>query len=577
MVWDLGEISPNYESTSVTVMDFDYDVIVVGSGFGGSVAALRLTEKNYKVLVIEAGREFKDKDYATSSWKIRDFLFAPAIGCFGIQRIHMLPDVLVLAGAGVGGGSLVYANTMYEPPEEFFSQGPWAKITDWQSELKPFYDQARRMLGVENNTFHSPADEAMKSVATQMGVGGSFKLAPVAVHFGNGPGIESSDPYFGGVGPARNGCTNCGECMTGCRHNAKNTLDKNYLALARHGGAVIHAMTTVTQIKPIETGGWFVHTKKTGGQTKNTLRARQVVVAAGTFNTQKLLHRMKDEGKLPNLSEQLGHLSRTNSEALVGAVAKKKPNPDFTNGVAITSSFFPDEHTHVEPVRYGVGSNAMGLLATVLTDGKPGTPRWRIWMRAIAESPLVALKNLWVKGWSQKTVIALVMQSLDNSITVFGKKDNTFGGWRLSSRQGDGEPNPTWLPVANQVARELAIAIDGVPMGNLGEVINAPFTAHFVGGCVIANSPEHGVVDPYLRVFGYEGLHITDGSTITGNLGVNPSLTITAQAERAMSMWPNNNEVDLRPAIGAAYLRLPPTAPLSPVVPQGALGELKLT
>ena len=577
MVRNFGEISPDHESTSVTVMDFDYDVIVVGSGFGGSVAALRLTEKNYKVLVIEAGREFKDKDYATSSWKIRDFLFAPAIGCFGIQRIHMLPDVLVLAGAGVGGGSLVYANTIYEPPAEFFSQGPWSEITDWQSELAPFYDQARRMLGVENNSFHSPADQAMKSVAARMGVGESFKLAPVAVHFGKGPGIESSDPYFGGVGPARNGCTNCGECMTGCRHNAKNTLDKNYLALARYGGAIIQAMTTVTEIRPIESGGWLVHTKKTGGQSKNVLRAKQVIVAAGTFNTQKLLHRMKDEGKLPDLSNKLGHLSRTNSEALVGAIAKKKPNPDFTHGVAITSSFFPDEHTHVEPVRYGVGSNAMGLLATVLTDGKPGIARWRIWMKAVAKSPLAALKNLWVKGWSEKTVIALVMQSLDNSITVFGKKDATFSGWKLSSRQGDGEPNPTWLPVANQVARELAIAIDGVPMGNLGEVINAPFTAHFVGGCVIANSPEHGVVDAYLRVFGYQGLHITDGSTITGNLGVNPSLTITAQAERAMSMWPNRDEVDLRPVIGADYLAIPAVRPNSPIVPQGAPGELKLT
>ena len=556
-------------------MPTDYDVVIVGSGFGGAVAALRLTEKNYKVLVIEAGREFKDDEYAKSSWKIRDFLFAPAIGCYGIQRIHMLPDVLVLAGAGVGGGSLVYANTMYEPPAEFFAQGPWSGITDWQAELRPYYDLARRMLGVEMNTFMSPADLAMKDVAERMGVGASFKLAPVAVHFGNGPGIESADPYFGGVGPARNGCTNCGECMTGCRHNAKNTLDKNYLALARLGGAEIISMTTVTDLIRSDSE-WLVRTKKTGGRTKQTFHAKQVIVAAGTYNTQKLLHRMKDDGTLRDLSDRLGYLSRTNSEALVGAVAKKISDPDFTRGVAITSSFFPDEHTHVEPVRYGIGSNAMGLLSTILTDGKAGKSRWKIWLSAVAKTPGKALKHLWVKDWSQKTVIALVMQSLDNSITVFGKKDATFGGWKLSSKQGEGEPNPSWIPLANQVARELAVTIDGDPMGNLGEVIDAPFTAHFVGGCVIASNPSEGVIDPYHRVFGYEGLHITDGSTISGNLGVNPSLTITAQAERALAMWPNNGEVDPRPAMGQSYQPVTRVVPKSPVVPAGAIGELRL-
>ena len=554
-------------------MAIDYDVIVVGSGFGGSVAALRLTEKGYKVLVLEAGREFKDHEFAKSSWRVRDFLFAPAIGCYGIQRIHMLPDVMILAGAGVGGGSLVYANTMYEPPAEFFAQGPWSGITDWQTELKPFYHLARRMLGVEMNTYLSPADAAMKDVAERMGVGESFKLAPVAVHFGKGPGIESPDPYFGGVGPARKGCTNCGECMTGCRHNAKNTLDKNYLALAKLGGAEIKAMTTVTEL--IRAGDeWLVRTKKTGGVSKGTLRAKHVVVAAGTYNTQKILHRMKDEGVLPNLSERLGYLSRTNSEALVGAVANNIPSPDFTRGVAITSSFFPDEHTHVEPVRYGIGSNSMGLLSTILTDGDDSKPRWKVWISAVSKSPLMALKHLWVKDWSQKTVIALVMQTLDNSITVFGKKDSTFGGWKLSSRQGEGQPNPSWLPVANQVARELATTIDGDAMGNLGEVIEAPFTAHFVGGCVIAATADEGVVDPYHRVFGYEGLHITDGSTISGNLGVNPSLTITAQAERAMSMWPNNGEQDQRPNFGEPYREVSRIAPKSPVVPAGAPAAL---
>lgn len=555
-------------------MESDYDVVVIGSGFGGSVAALRLTEKNYKVLVIEAGRDFRKQDFAQTSWRLRKFLFAPALRCFGIQRIHLLPNVAVLAGAGVGGGSLVYANTMYEPPKEFFAQGPWSTITDWQKELKPYYELSRRMLGVELNPEMTPADLAMQKVATEMGVGPSFKRAPVAVHFGSGPGVSSPDPYFGGLGPTRNGCTSCGECMTGCRHNAKNTLDKNYLALARAGGASILSMCTVTKIEKVNSN-WIVHTKKTGGFKKNKFTARHVVVAAGTYNTQKLLHLMKDQGVLPELSERLGFLSRTNSEALVGAVAKKAPNPDFTKGVAITSSFFPDEYTHVEPVRYGIGSNAMGLLSTVLTDGHESKKRWRIWVTAVLANPLQSVKRIWVRGWSQKTVIALVMQSLDNSITVFGKKD-FLGIWKLSSKQGEGKPNPTWLPVANKVARELAKTIKGVPMGNLGEVINAPFTAHFVGGCVIGDTINTGVIDPYHRVFGYAGLHITDGSTISGNLGVNPSLTITAQAERAMAFWPNKGQVDPRPELGHPYKLINRVVPVSPIVPIGAIGELRL-
>lgn len=556
-------------------MQTDFDVIVIGSGFGGSVAALRLTEKNYKVLVIEAGKDFKDRDFAKNSWHLRKFIFAPIIRCFGIQRIHRLPNVIVLAGSGVGGGSLVYANTMYEPPAEFFSQGPWAKITNWHKELKPFYGLAKRMLGVTQNPEMTPADIAMKEVAKRLGVEDTFKLAPVAVHFGQGPGIEVQDPYFGGVGPSRKGCISCGECMTGCRHNSKNTLTKNYLALAKQNGAQVISMTTVTGLTTKD-GIWHVQTKKTGGIKRTTFQAKEVVLAAGAYNTQKILHKMKLSGKLPNLSDRLGFLSRTNSEALLGAIADKLPNPDFTRGVAITSSFFPEEQTHVEPVRYGLNSNVMGLLATIFTDGHDEIPRWKIWLKAVLKQPHLFIKNLWVRNWSQKSVIALIMQSLDNSITVFGKKRKFIGGWKLSSKQGEGKPNPTWLPIANEVARNLANVIKGKPMGNLGEVINAPFTAHFVGGCTIGINSQEGVIDPYHRVFGYAGLHISDGSTISGNLGVNPSLTITAQAERQFALWPNRGDIDLRPDFGQPYQPLNPIAPKSPSVPVGAFAELRL-
>ena len=361
--------------------------------------------------------------------------------------------------------------------------------------------------------------------------------------------------------------------MTGCRHDSKNTLVKNYLALAQQRGVIIEPLTTVTKFSPSDSG-WTVHARRTDRWTSSERRytSDHVIVAAGAYGTQKLLHRMKDDGVLSQLSPRLGYDSRTNSEALVGAVAHVAPNPDFTQGVAITSSFYPDSKTHVQPVRYGVGSNSMGLLATVLTDFTDTESKWKTWLKKLASAPTKALRNLNVSGWSEKTVIALVMQSVDNSLTVFGGKDSTIGTWRLRTRQGEGIPNPDWLPVAHEVAKELATAIGGEPMGNVGEAFGAPFTAHFVGGCTIGATPETGVVDAYHRVFGYEGLHILDGSTIAGNLGVNPSLTITAQAERAMSMWPNKGEPDARPAQG--YQAIAPITPQSPVVPAHAPAAL---
>lgn len=547
-------------------------VVVVGSGFGGSVAALRLVEKGYRVTVLEAGRRFEDADFATSSWRARDFLFAPALGCMGIQRIHVLPHVVVLAGAGVGGGSLVYANTLYQPGASYFREGAWATITDWHSELDPFYDLARRMLGVTPNLRVTPADRAMREVADRLGVGHTFQLTPVGVHFGSGPGEASADPYFGGVGPQRKGCTHCGECMTGCRHNAKNTLVKNYLALAEHGGAVVRERSTVTRITPGD-DGWTVQVRRTGSPRgrAEAIRCDQVVLAAGTYGTQRLLHRMRDLGVLPGLSPRLGYLSRTNSEALVGAVAPRGFEADFTDGVAITSSFYTDDQTHIQPVRYGRGSNAMGLLATVLTDFTTGSSALRAWLGTVARHPVASLRLLWVRGWSQRAVIALVMQSVDNSLTIFGARSR-LGRWRLRTQPGEGVSNPAWLPAAHTVATGLAQTVSGVAMGNIGEALGKPLTAHFVGGAVIGPSPDTGVVDAYHRVFGYPGLHIVDGSTIAGNLGVNPSLTITAQAERAFSMWPNVGEADPRPASG--YRPVAPVRPRDPIVPSDAPAAL---
>ena len=556
---------------------FDYDVLIIGSGFGGSVSALRLTEKGYRVGVLEAGRRFDEKSYPKTSWRVKDFLFAPRLGMTGIQRIHLLPDVLVMAGAGVGGGSLVYANTLYVPPKRFFEDKQWAGITDWADELAPYYDQAARMLGVVKYEGETPSDLVMKSVAEDMGVGHTYTTTPVGVFFGEGPGVESPDPFFGGKGPSRTGCIECGECMTGCRHNAKNTLPKNYLGLAEAAGATVHPLTTATEIRPLPGGGFGVMTERTGVLPRHLPRlftAEHVIMAAGTYNTQKLLHRMRDDGKLPGLSPMLGQLTRTNSEALLGAV-RTGPGDDYTQGVAITSSFYPEEDTHVEPVRYGHDSNMMGLLATVLTEEEVGRHRAKTWLREVLRKPGALARALYVKDWSERGIIALVMQTRDNSVTVFGQRGPL--GWRLSSKQGQGEPNPTYIPVANEVVKRMAEKIPGgETYGTVGDLVAAPMTAHFVGGAPIGADSTSGVIDGYHRAFGHPGLHVVDGSAITANLGVNPSLTITAQAERAMAMWPNKGEADNRPPLGEEYRRVPPVPPRRPVVPADAPGALRL-
>ncbi|MEV4480742.1 GMC family oxidoreductase [Micromonospora coxensis] len=562
-----------------------YDVVVIGSGFGGSVTALRLAEKGYRVGVLESGRRFADDEFPETSWRLRRFLWAPRLGCFGLQRITLLRSadrktgggVLVLSGAGVGGGSLVYANTLYEPLAAFYDDPQWRGITDWRDELARHYDQAKRMLGVTTYPVSTGADRAMRAVAERMGVGHTFHATPVGVHIGR-PGERVADPYFGGVGPERTGCNHCGSCMTGCRHGAKNTLVKNYLWLAERLGVQVHPLTTVTAVRPAPGGGYEVHTERTGAwlrKRRQVVRAEQVVFAAGALGTQRLLHAMKATGALPALSPRLGELTRTNSEAILGASVgprqARSRGLDFTEGVAITSSFHPDPQTHIEPVRYGRGSNAMGLLQSLLVDGGPR--RVRRWLGSIVRQPATAARMLSVRRWSERTVIALVMQSVDNSLTTRFRR-GPFGR-RLVSGPGHGAPNPTWIPAGNQAVRLLAEEIGGTPGGALTEPFNIPMTAHILGGAVIGASPADGVIDPWHRVYGHPGLHVVDGAAVSANLGVNPSLTITAQAERAMSYWPNKGEDDPRPPLGEAYRRVAPVAPRRPAVPADAPGALR--
>jgi cholesterol oxidase len=540
----------------------DYDVVIVGSGFGGSVSALRLTEKGYRVGVLEAGRRFTPDDLPKSSWDLRNFLWAPRLGLRGIQRITLLKDIVVLSAAGVGGGSLVYANTLYRPPATFFDDPHWSGITDWAGELAPHYDQASRMLGVTEQPTMTPSDVVIKQVADEMGVGGTFRRTPVGVYFGE-PGKTVPDPYFGGAGPDRTGCVECGNCMIGCTVGAKNRLDVNYLYLAERAGATVHPETEVTEVRP-DGAGWVV-TTRTGRFT-----ADQVILAAGALGTQRLLHAMRDTGVLPAVSARLGSLTRTNSEALLGAQAASVPAQPYSKGVAITSSFHPDGQTHIEPVRYGPGSNAMGLLATLLVDGGGRLPRPVKFLGQALRHPYVLVRSLSVRRWSERTIIALVMQTLDNSLTV----RRTRRG-RLTTGPGHGEPNPTWIPQGHEAVRRIAEKIGGFPGGTVGDIFDIPMTAHILGGATIGDSADTGVVDAYHRVYGYAGLHVVDGSAVPANLGVNPSLTITAMAERAMSRWPNKGDADRRPPQGAEYRRIASIAPRSPAVPAHAPAALR--
>jgi len=531
---------------------FDYDWAVVGSGFGGSVSALRLSEKGYRVAVLEAGRRFADEDFARSTWNLRRFLWVPVIGLRGIMRIHTFKDVWVLAGAGVGGGSLVYANTLYQPGAAFFSAPEWSELGDWQHALEPHYLEAKRMLGAASIPFRTDADELLQLVGQRMGVGDSYRRPEVSVFFGDddAAGTTVADPFFGGEGPPRTVCTRCGSCMIGCRVGAKNTLMKNYLHFAERNGTEILPERTVKEIRPLgaEDGsdGYAITSVRSGAclrKRRRTITARALVIAAGTIGTNTLLARAKHTGMLPRLSDRIGAQVRTNSEALL-AVTAKDDSHDFADGVAISSSIHPDQNTHIENVTYGHGGGFMSLLFTMLTGEGSRLTRPLLLAGQVVRHPASALR-LAVRrlSWSRRTIILLVMQTLPESLS--------FGSWRvgkrviLTTRQDPQDPNPTFIPAANRAAEILAEETGGVPQSNLPEaLLNTAATAHILGGAVIGADPEHGVVDRHQRAFGYHNLLVCDGSVIPANPGVNPSLTITALAEHAMSHVPPRTPFD---------------------------------
>jgi cholesterol oxidase len=536
---------------------YDYDFLVIGSGFGGSVSALRLSEKGYRVLVVEAGRRWRTEDFPETNWSVRKFLWLPALFCYGIQRLTLLRDVLVLSGAGVGGGSLVYANTLLVPKSEAFRRGTWPRGIDWEERLAPHYQTARRILGVRPNPHLWAGDRELREFARSLGKEDTFGTTEVAVLLGDRPGENVGDPFFGGEGPERSTCIYCGGCMIGCRHNAKNTLDKNYLWFAEKLGAEILPETRVTDVRPLDgedgSAGYLVSTERSTRKLlkgRRRLRVRGVVFSAGALGSVNLLLRCRERGALGRLSSTLGSYVRTNSEVICGVTARKG-DADYSRGIAIAAGFHPDPDTYIETVRYPAGSDAMSFLGTLLTDGGTRVTRPLRWLGTCLRRPVDFARTLNPFGWAKRSTIILVMQNLDNSIRLVRER-RWFWPFRkgLTSRREPGQPAiPSYIPVANQAARFLAERIDAFPSSSINEVLlNVPTTAHILGGAPMGSSPEEGVIDARNRAFGYQNLYVVDGSMIPSNLGVNPSLTITAMAEHAMSQVPlKDPERGLRP------------------------------
>jgi cholesterol oxidase len=539
--------------------EFDYDWVVIGSGFGGSVSALRLAEKGYSVAVLECGRRFADKDFAEQTADFRRYNWAPHLGMRGILRLSIFKDAFVLSGCGVGGGSLGYANTLYRARPDFYENPQWSGLADWASELEPFYAEAERMLGVETYDRDGVADVLLREYGESIGVGDTYKRTPVGVFLGE-PGKTVPDPYFGGAGPERTGCLRCGACMIGCRHGAKNTLVKNYLWFAERLGVQILSERMVTDIRPLGDGsgsaGYVVAHERSGGiirREPRTLRARGVIVAAGALGSNRLLQRCKLNGSLERISDRLGHVVRTNSEAIISVTAPRESDWDFSESVAITSSIYTDLDTHIEVVTYGNGGDSQGLLRQLMvTAGRRGT-RPLHFLLAVLRHPRQAAGVFKIRGMSHKTIILLVMQSLDNSMRLKVKRRLPGGAVMLTTEQDPLNPNPDSIPAAYDAARWFAQRTGGTPYSGVTEaVLGIPLTAHILGGAVIGSGPESGVVDARHRVFGYENLLVCDGAAVPANIGANPSLTITALAERAMTFIGAKNQEEKASAISQA-------------------------
>lgn len=511
-------------------MSEQYDFVIIGSGFGGSVSAMRLSEKGYKVLVLEKGKKFETKDFPKSNWNIFKFLWAPLIRCFGIQQITLLKGIMVLHGSGVGGGSLVYANTLMEPEVSVFND--WPGKHNWYQELKPFYETSKKMLGVTRNKIFGDSDHALRELSDRMGFLETYHATDVGVFFGE-PGKEVSDPYFDGKGPKRTGCTACGGCMIGCRVGAKNTLDKNYLYFAQKNGVEILPETKVKEIIPETDGAYTVNTSKTTSYfSKQSFRAKNVIVSAGVIGTVDLLFRNKEKYKtLPKISDQLGNFVRTNGESLLGTTSFDK-HRDFSKGIAIGSAFHPNDKTKIEPVRYPAGSDFMRLLAVPLTgDGNLITRPLKLILQIIKRLPKIL--RLWtIRDWAKNSIILLVMQSIDVKMKL------KMGTFFLKSEMGKNSV-PSYLPIAQDAAMMMSQVIQGEPQNIFSEVLlKTPATAHILGGCRIGEDASSGVLNTQHEVFGYPGLYVCDGSVIPSNLAVNPSLTITAMAERFATQFP---------------------------------------
>ncbi|HEY5976263.1 MAG TPA: GMC family oxidoreductase [Solirubrobacterales bacterium] len=545
----------------------DFDWVVVGSGFGGSVSALRLAEKGYSVRVLECGSRFEDDDFAASTLREpRRYFWWPKWGMRGVLRMTFFKDVFVVSGSGVGGGSLGYANTLYRARPSFFEDSQWAGLGNWDMELAPHYDTAERMLGVVEYEGMGPADVLLKEYAEDIGVGETFTNTKVGVFFDQ-PGVEVEDPFFEGEGPRRTGCMRCGSCMVGCRHGAKNTLMKNYLWFAEKLGVGIEPERQVTEIRPLGAGdgsdGYAITSERSGSwlrKKRRTITARGVVVAAGALGTNNLLANCKHSDALPRLSDRLGDVIRTNSESIQSVTARDDER-DFSRSVAITSSIYPDPDTHIEVVTYGEAGDVMSNTFTAMAG--PGTRLTRPlkWIAEMARHPLQALRMVVPLKWSRRTVILLVMQTVDAAMHLKPKRKIFGKGVRLQTEQDSNRPNPIYLPAAAAAARWFATKTGGIAQSALTESIqNVPTTAHILGGAVVGADPEHGVVDTGNRVFNYENLLVTDGAAMPANPGVNPSLTITAKAEHAMSQIPLKEGEEPRHLPEAARPAIAPVA-----------------